>query len=190
MTGITSHTIGPDVAEGIRLLILDVDGILTDAGVYLGEGSDGATLELKRFDIQDGLGIRLLQEAGIEVALVSGRVSSATVLRARELGIRACHQDAGAHKLPLVDRLRRERNLPWEALAMMGDDLPDIPVLEKVGLSMTAVNGVPEVQAVAHWCAPVGGGRGAVRAAAEALLRARGVWEATIEGYLATRRSL
>jgi 3-deoxy-D-manno-octulosonate 8-phosphate phosphatase (KDO 8-P phosphatase) len=185
-----SEAIPAAVAGRIRLLILDVDGILTDAGVYLGEGPDGSIVELKRFDIQDGLGIRLLQDAGIEVALVSGRVSSATALRARELGIRACHQDPGAHKLPVVDQLRQERDLPWEALAMLGDDLPDIPVLERVGLPMTAANGVPEVRAMAHWCAPVGGGRGAVRAAAEALLRARGVWEASIEAYLATRRRL
>lgn len=186
----TGSVISPAVAREIRLLILDVDGILTDAGVYLGEGQDGHPQEWKRFDIQDGLGIRLLQDAGIEVALVSGRVSSATALRAKELGIHACHQDSGAHKLPIVDQLRQERGLSWEALAMMGDDLPDLPVLERVGLPMTALNGVPEVQAVAHWCAPVVGGRGAVRAGAEALLRARGVWEKTVEGYLATRRTL
>jgi 3-deoxy-D-manno-octulosonate 8-phosphate phosphatase (KDO 8-P phosphatase) len=180
--------ISAEVARAIQRLVLDVDGILTDAGVYVGVTAAGVQQEWKRFDIQDGLGVRLLQEAGVEVALVSGRVSPATEQRAKELGIEACHQDPGAHKLPVVDSLRQARGLPWEAVAMMGDDLPDIPVLERVGLGMTAVNGVPEVQAVAMWCAPVAGGRGAVRLAAEALLRARGVWEESVERYLESRR--
>jgi 3-deoxy-D-manno-octulosonate 8-phosphate phosphatase (KDO 8-P phosphatase) len=183
-------SIDPETAKTIQLLVLDVDGILTDAGVYIGAKAQGEPQEWKRFDIQDGLGVRLLQAAGIEVALVSGRVSQATEVRAKELGIQACHQDARAHKLSIVNALREARGLPWEAIAMMGDDLPDIPVLERAGLPMTAVNGVPEVHAIAEWCAPVPGGRGAVRCAAEALLVARGVWEETVNRYLESRRVL
>src|SRR5688500_420197 len=85
-------------ARAVRLVIFDVDGVLTDAGVYTGVDADGRPVELKRFDIQDGLGIKLIQKAGIDVAFVSGRMSEATRLRAEELGVSECHQDPDAHK--------------------------------------------------------------------------------------------
>ena len=87
-------------ARGVRLVIFDVDGVLTDGGIHLGALPGGGAVELKRFDIQDGLGIQLLQQAGIQVAFVSGRLSEATDLRARELGVRECHQAADARKSP------------------------------------------------------------------------------------------
>jgi len=174
-------------AQGIRLVVLDVDGVLTDAGVYLGVLPDGNPLELKRFDIQDGLGIRLLERAGIQVAVVSGRVSSATSLRLAELGVTAVHQDPAARKLPVVERLLEERGLGWEALAMVGDDLPDIPVLQRAGLPVAVANAVPEVREVATWSTSLPGGRGAVREFARALLLVRGEWEEQVQGYLRER---
>lgn len=176
-----------EVAERIKLVILDVDGVLTDAGVYMGHGPGGEPLELKRFDIQDGLGVVLLQAAGIEVALVSGRVSPATEVRAAELRIRECHQDAGARKLPVVREMLERLGLEWDEVAMVADDLPDIPVLRKVGLPVAVGNAVPEVRREALWSSRREGGSGAVRDFARTLLKARGEWERLVEEYCAAR---
>lgn len=175
------------LARSVRLVILDVDGVLTDAGVYLGETEGGHAVEFKRFDIQDGLGIRLLADSGIRVALVSGRVSPATELRARELGIEECHQDAGARKLPLVRDMLRRHSLEWGHVAMLADDLPDLPVLRRVGLRAAVANAVDEVRREAVWVARKSGGRGAVREFAGVLLAARGEWERAVEAYCAAR---
>jgi 3-deoxy-D-manno-octulosonate 8-phosphate phosphatase (KDO 8-P phosphatase) len=180
--------IAREVAERIRLLVLDVDGVLTDAGVYLGADADGRPLELKRFDIQDGLGVVLAREAGIRVAIVSGRVSSATDVRARELQIDECHQDPGARKLPVVAGILERMGLGWDEVAMIGDDLPDLPVLERVGLPVAVANAVDEVRAVAAWTTRREGGRGAVRELCDALLEARGDRSATVGAYLDARR--
>src|SRR5690606_6132906 len=95
----TSPAIPQELAGRVKLVIFDVDGVLTDAGVYLGASHDDDPIELKRFDIQDGIGVKMLVWAGIEVAWVSGRVSTATTIRARELGIDECHQEPDAYKL-------------------------------------------------------------------------------------------
>jgi 3-deoxy-D-manno-octulosonate 8-phosphate phosphatase (KDO 8-P phosphatase) len=182
--------IPPEVARRIRMVVLDVDGVLTDAGVYMGSDARDEPVELKRFDIQDGLGLRLVQDAGIQVAIVSGRVSRATAARARELGIEACHQVPGARKLPVVDTLRREAGLEWEALAMVADDLPDIPVLERVGLPVAVANAVTEVRRVALLTTRREGGHGAVREFCRTLLECRGEWEARVHAYVEARRGL
>jgi len=183
--GLPHTAISGRLARAIRLAILDVDGVLTDAGVYVGETADGKTVELKRFDIQDGLGIRLLKESGVRVALVSGRISAATTLRARELGIEECYQDAGAKKLPLVRGLVRRHGLEWSQVAMLADDLADLPVFRKVGLPAAVGNAVEEVKSEAVWIGCRGGGRGAVREFAQALLGARGEWDGAVEAYCA-----
>jgi len=100
-----------EMAKAIRLVILDVDGVLTDGGVYVGSLPDGEAVEFKRFDITDGLGIKLLEWAGIEVAVVSGRVSKATEIRALELGINECHQDGQAQKVEVILRMMKARGL-------------------------------------------------------------------------------
>ncbi len=174
-------------AGEIRLVILDVDGVLTDAGLYLGETAAGDAVEFKRFDIQDGLGIRLLSDAGIRVALISGRISPATEVRARELGIKECHQDGGARKLPVARKLLRRYDLRWSQVAMLADDLPDLPVLRKVGVPAAVANAVAEIRREAIWTGQRSGGRGAVREFAEALLQARGKWEAAVEAYCTAR---
>jgi 3-deoxy-D-manno-octulosonate 8-phosphate phosphatase (KDO 8-P phosphatase) len=175
-----------ELAAAVRLLLLDVDGVLTDAGVYVGEVEGGSPIELKRYDIQDGIGIRLLQDSGIEVALVSGRVSRSTALRAEELGLE-CFQDAGAQKLPYVRRMLDRRGLDWSQAAMLGDDLPDLAVLRRVGLPAAVGNAVPEVRREAVWVGRRSGGRGAVREFARALLDARGEWDKAVEAYVAAR---
>jgi 3-deoxy-D-manno-octulosonate 8-phosphate phosphatase (KDO 8-P phosphatase) len=176
-----------ELARRIRLVILDVDGVLTDGGVYMGELPGGEVLELKRFDIQDGLGIKLLQWAGVEVAVVSGRMSRATEIRARELEIAECHQDGGAQKVRIIQKIMEERGLTWVQVAMVADDLPDLAVLRKVGLPAVVANAREEARDAAVWQARSQGGQGAVREFCEALLKARGDWEEQVEAYVNAR---
>ena len=178
-----------ELARSIRLVILDVDGVMTDGGVYLGATESGERIEMKRFEITDGLGVRLLQEAGIHVAIVTGRESHAVKLRAAELEIAECHQDGAANKLPVVASLIERVGATWAETAFVSDDLADIPVLRRVGLAAAVANAVPEVRALAGWVAQRPGGYGAVREFAEALLSARGEWSARVDAYLADREA-
>jgi 3-deoxy-D-manno-octulosonate 8-phosphate phosphatase (KDO 8-P phosphatase) len=181
-----SESIAPQLARRIRLVAFDVDGVLTDGGVLLGATEAGERVELKRFEITDGLGIRLLQNAGITVAFVTGRKSHSVHLRAEELSILECHQDASA-KLPVMKRMLDRLGLGWEQAAFLGDDLADIPLLKRVGLPGTVANGVPEVRALARWVGWRRGGDGAAREFAEALLRARGEWAEQVQRYVDDR---
>ncbi len=176
-----------ELARKVRLVVLDVDGVLTDGGVYLGTLPDGETLEMKRFDIQDGFGVRLLQRAGIEVAVVSGRISAATAVRARELEILECHQDGDAHKIPAVNDILQRLGVHWGEVAMLGDDLPDLAVLRRVGLPAVVANATEEVREIALWQASKRGGQGAVREFCEAILKARGDWATQVEAYVSAR---
>lgn len=173
-------------ATRIRLVVLDVDGVLTDGGIYIGAGNGDET-EFKRFDVQDGLGIRMMRSAGLHVAIVSGRVSAATDIRAAELGIEDVYQDAGARKIPVLEKLLAARGVGWDEVALVGDDLADLSALRRVGLAGTVANGVPEVCRVATWQSTREGGRGAVREFAEALLHARGQWDGLVEEYCRAR---
>ncbi len=178
--------IDPTIAARIKLVGFDVDGVLTDAGVYTGMAGN-EPVELKRFDIQDGVGMRLLREAGMRTALVSGRMSRATTLRAEELEIDEVFQDDGAQKLSAFEEILARHGLSWEEAAFVGDDLPDLPLLARVGLPVAVRNAVPEVRDVAQYVTKMPGGRGAVREFIEALLRARGEWEAAVERYVNAR---
>lgn len=174
------------LAGRIRLVGFDVDGVLTDGGVYLGLVADHPA-EYKRFHVPDGLGLKMLQWAGIHVALVSGRVSDATAIRARELGIEDVVQDDGARKLPAFQRLLARHGVSFDACAFVGDDLPDLPLLTRVALPIAVANACPEVRAAARVVTDADGGRGAAREAAELILRARGDWDALVQRYLAER---
>jgi 3-deoxy-D-manno-octulosonate 8-phosphate phosphatase (KDO 8-P phosphatase) len=171
------------LARRIRLVGLDVDGVLTDNGVYVGM-VQGNPAELKRFDIQDGIGIVLLRLAGLKVVLLSGRRSEATDLRAEELGVDACVQDHHARKVQAFQRLLDRFGVSWEDAAFLGDDLPDVPVLGRVGLPVAVANATTDARAFARHVTRATGGHGAVREFAEDLLRARGVWERTVQAYL------
>ncbi len=174
--------IDPALAGRIRLLGLDVDGVLTDNGIFVGP-VDGRPVELKRFDIQDGLGHVLLRSAGLPVVWVSGRHSEATALRARELAIDELLQVPGPQKLEAVGDLLQRRGIGWDEVAFVGDDLADLQVLRRVGLPIAVANAVAEVKAVASFVTRAPGGHGAVREVVEALLRARGVWPEMLERY-------
>jgi len=173
-------------ALAVRLLALDVDGVLTDNGIYIGPVG-GTRVELKRFDIQDGLGHSLLRYTDIDVAWVSGRQSEATTLRATELRVSTVLQLPKAAKLPAMEQLLRERGLDWSQVAFVGDDLADLPALRRAGLPIAVANAVDEVKALAAYVTRAAGGRGAVREAIETILRARGEWDATVARYLTER---
>jgi 3-deoxy-D-manno-octulosonate 8-phosphate phosphatase (KDO 8-P phosphatase) len=178
--------IDPAVARGIRLVGLDVDGVLTDGGIYLG-AVDGAPLEFKRYDIQDGLGIRFMRMAGIKVVVVTGRESDSVRMRAEELELDEVVQDRRARKLPAFLRLLERYGLSASQAAFVGDDFPDLGVLRLVGLPVAVGNAAPEVAAAASLRLERRGGQGAIRELAERLLRARGEWEAITERYVAER---
>ncbi len=178
--------IEPELAKKIRLVGLDVDGVLTDGAVYMGMVA-GETCEFKRFDIQDGIGIKLMQDAGIRVVLLSGRESPATLVRARDLGIPDVIQDDSARKLPAFEALLSRLGVEFEQVAFVGDDLPDIPVLRRVALPVAVPNAAQPVKAVARCITRARGGFGAVREFAETLLRARGEWQGLVERYLRER---
>jgi 3-deoxy-D-manno-octulosonate 8-phosphate phosphatase (KDO 8-P phosphatase) len=173
-------------ARAIRVVGIDVDGVLTDGGIYLG-AVDGAPLEFKRYDIQDGLGIHFLRKAGIRVAIVTGRVSDSVRLRASELEIEDVAQDSYARKLPALRRILQKHRIAPEETAFIGDDFPDLAILRTVGLPVAVANAVPEVLSVCRFQLSRGGGRGAVREFAEILLKARGEWDALTEAYVAER---
>jgi 3-deoxy-D-manno-octulosonate 8-phosphate phosphatase (KDO 8-P phosphatase) len=178
--------IAPEVARRIRVVGLDVDGVMTDGGIYLGSVAD-APHEFKRYDIQDGLGIYFLRRAGLRVAFVTGRVSESVRLRARELDVEDVAQDAGAQKLPaFLNILSRHGIAPAEA-AFVGDDFPDLPILRVVGLPVAVANATPEIRAVCSLRLSRSGGAGAVREFAELLLKARGEWKSVTDAYVAER---
>ena len=178
--------IDPALARSIRLVGLDVDGVMTDGGIYLG-AADGRAVELKRYEIQDGLGIHLMQRAGLRVAIITGRVSESVRLRALELDVEDVAQDSRARKLPaFLSMLDRHGIAPSEA-AFVGDDFPDLAVLRLVGLPIAVGNAVPEIRAACSVHLTRHGGRGAVRELAELLLKARGEWEGVTEAYVQER---
>ena len=180
------HVIAPEVARRIRIVGLDVDGVLTDGGIYLGSVGDTAH-EFKRYDIQDGLGVYFLRRAGLRVAIVTGRVSESVRLRARELEIDDVAQDSGAFKLPAFKQMLERHGIQLSEAAFIGDDFPDMAVLQAVGLPVAVANAVPEIRAVCQLRLTRGGGAGAVREFAELLLKARGEWNSVCEAYVAER---
>ena len=174
------------IARRLKLVGLDVDGVLTDNGVYIGMVGDHP-VEFKRFHIQDGIGVRMLRSAGLAVVWVSGRESPATALRARELGVDELIQDSTARKLPAFEGLLARRALSWEECAFVGDDLADLPLLARVGLPIAVTNGVAEVKEAARFVTSVPGGQGAVRQVAELILKARGEWEGLVHKFFVER---
>lgn len=181
-----SHMITRTLAERIRLVGLDVDGVLTDGGIYLGD-VNGQSMELKRYDIQDGLGIRFLREAGIRVVIVTGRESESVRLRAAELGVDDVVQDREARKLPAFREMLTRHGIGMDEAAFLGDDFPDMGILRQVALPVAVRNAVPEVMEVAAVQLTRSGGRGAVREFTELLLKARGTWTEAWERYVAQR---
>ncbi len=152
----------------IALLVLDVDGVLTDGRLYFGARGEA----LKVFDVKDGNGIKQLMDAGVAVAIISGRRSPAVARRARELGIRHVFQ-GNSDKLPVFERLRKRLRLEAAQCACVGDDVPDVPIMRAAGLAFTVSDAHPAALAAADMASPNPGGRGAVRDICDLLIAAR-----------------
>jgi 3-deoxy-D-manno-octulosonate 8-phosphate phosphatase (KDO 8-P phosphatase) len=184
--------IDPALARRIRFVGFDVDGVLTDGGIYLGAVHSTAfevpnRLEFKRYDIQDGIGVEFLRIAGLRPGIVTGRVSESVKYRAKELGIEDVAQDPIAMKLAGLQRILDERKIEWAEVAFVGDDFPDMPIMKKAGLPVAVGNAVPEIRQIAKVQLQRDGGHGAVREFAETLLKARGEWERTWQAYVDKR---
>jgi len=157
-----------DDAARVRLLVLDVDGVLTDGRLYYGARGEA----LKVFHVRDGHGLKLLAAAGITVAVISGRRSGMTARRCRELGVRHLMQGV-QDKLAAFQRLRGRLRLPAKACACVGDDVPDVPLMREVGLSFAVADAHPQARSAAHVITRLSGGGGAVREVCDYLLEAR-----------------
>lgn len=166
-------------ASRIRLAIFDVDGVLTDGGIYrLDDGQ-----EAKRFHVRDGLGLRMLIASGIEVAIITGRRSQLLEHRAKELGIQHLFQGC-KDKLPVFNDLLASLNLSGEQCSHMGDDLPDLCIMQNCGLALTVADGHQQVVAHCHWQSRLGGGYGAVREACEMILDSQGKLDDAYQRFL------
>lgn len=167
-------------AKRVRLILLDVDGVLTDGTVIMhGDGT-----ESKAFHIRDGAAIVWAMQAGIPVGLLSARMSTATTRRAAQLGIRIVSQGVGS-KTAEFGRIVTEQGLDDDEVAYMGDDLLDLGVLARAGLAAAPADASLEVRAVAHWTSTLGGGRGAVRELIEVILDAQDLWAGVVKGFSA-----
>jgi 3-deoxy-D-manno-octulosonate 8-phosphate phosphatase (KDO 8-P phosphatase) len=166
-------------AQAIRLLILDVDGVLTDGSLYF----DAKGEALKVFNVRDGHGIKMLQRAGIEVAFLSGRRSDAAYHRAKELGINRFHEGL-RDKVAIMEEIMAAMNIGAAAVAAIGDDLVDLPHLRRVGLAVAVADAAPEVKAAAHWVTTLPGGKAAVREVCDLLLKAQGKWGEVVSHWM------
>lgn len=164
----------------IRLLLLDVDGVLTDGRITY----DGNGIESKSFDVKDGHGLKMLQRAGVKVGIITGRKSEIVALRAEELGIEILHQGA-KQKLPPYEAVLKEHGLTDQEVAYVGDDLVDLPILKRVGFSVTVADGVEELRDRVDYVTRRPGGHGAVREVCDLLLKEAGYWAKITERYFA-----
>lgn len=167
----------PRAAE-VELLLLDVDGVLTDSSIIFGAGE----AEAKAFSTRDGLGIRLLREAGVETGIITARRSEAVRRRAENLGLRHVFQGAD-NKVAALEEILAAQNLTPRQVAYMGDDWLDLPVLTRVGLAAAVADALPEVKAVAHYVSRQPGGRGAVRELCQLILEGRGLYWQQLAHY-------
>jgi 3-deoxy-D-manno-octulosonate 8-phosphate phosphatase (KDO 8-P phosphatase) len=166
-------------AQPVRLVILDVDGVLTDGGLYFSEQGES----IKRFSVLDGQGIKLLQRAGIVLAVITGRDSAA--LRNRLTALQIAHAVFGTEdKLPAAKKLLAQLGFSWEQTAMMGDDWPDLPLLLRAQLACTPANAHAENRAIAHFTSRYEGGRGAVRELCDLILTSQGHYARFFEAAL------
>lgn len=167
-------------AAQIQLVLMDVDGTMTDGGVILLSQPDGTALEIKKFDAHDGQGLTLAQTAGLRTGCITGRESPALLRRAREMKMDYVYMKI-ALKMPAYEEILRKAELPDAAVAFIGDDLPDIPLLRRAGLAVAVGDAVPEVKQVSHYTTKALAGRGAVREAIELILKSKGIWEELID---------
>ena len=167
-------------AAQIKLILMDVDGTMTDGGVMFLSQPDGSALEIKKFDAHDGQGLTLAQSAGIRTGCITGRESPALLRRAKEMKMEYIYMKIPV-KMPAYEEILRKAELPDSAVAFIGDDLPDIPLLRRAGLAVAVGDAVPEVKQVAHYTTKALAGHGAVRETIELILKSKGIWEEMID---------
>jgi 3-deoxy-D-manno-octulosonate 8-phosphate phosphatase (KDO 8-P phosphatase) len=167
-------------ASRIKVLLMDVDGTMTDGGVTLLSQNDGTALEIKTFDAHDGQGLTLAQTAGLRTGCITGRESSALLRRAHEMKMEFIYMKQPV-KMPAYEEVLRKANASDYEVAFVGDDLPDIPLLRRAGLAIAVGDAVPEVKKVAHYTSKALAGHGAIREAVELILRSKGIWEELID---------
>ena len=168
----------PDKLKSIKLLLLDVDGVLTDGSIIYNDNGE----ETKVFNVKDGLGIRLLMEAGIKVGIVTGRSSKALHHRCKNLGIDYIFDDVN-DKAGVLDLILERTGVTAEEIAFIGDDLPDLPLMRRVGLSVAVADAHKTALATSDMITSAKGGAGAVREVCEAILKAQGLWEKILERF-------
>lgn len=166
-------------ASRIKIVIFDVDGVLTDGCIYL--GNDGE--ELKAFNAKDGLGMKLLRDTGIEIGIITGLSSQIVASRMEKLGIQHIYQGQ-TNKLPAYQELITRLNLSPEQVAYVGDDIVDLPIMRRVGLAVAVRDAHKRVKEVAHWQTKADGGRGAAREVCDLLMEANGTLQGVLERYL------
>ena len=167
-------------AAKIELLLMDVDGTMTDGSVTLLSQSDGTTLEIKTFDAHDGQGLTLARTAGLRTGFITGRESAALVRRAQEMKMEFVYMKQPL-KMPAYEEILQKAGVSDSAVAYVGDDLPDIPLMRRVGLPVAVGDAVPEVKNAAHYTTKAFAGHGAVREAVELVLKSKGIWDAVID---------
>lgn len=180
-TDVPALTFAPELllkAQGVRVVFLDVDGVMTDGGLYMSEAGE----TLKRFNTLDGHGLKMLQKVGITPAVITGRDSPALRARLHALGITHVHYGT-EDKRPAAELTLQTLRLDWTAAAAMGDDWPDLPVMRRAAFSVAPVNAHPEVRAQAHYITQARGGHGAVRELCDLLLVASGRYASLLSGY-------
>ena len=169
-------------ASRIKLLLMDVDGVLTDGRLYNVPDPEGKMVETKGFDSQDGIGLQWLSWKGIQTGVISGRVSPATAERARQCKMTYVYQ-GHIEKIPILEEILADARLAPEEVAYIGDDLTDVVILHRVGLAVATANARPEVKKEAHYVTQAVGGSGAVREVVELLLHAQSLWTDILKHY-------
>jgi len=167
-------------AAQIKLLLMDVDGTMTDGSVTLLSQTDGTALEIKTFDAHDGQGLTLAQTAGLRTGCITGRESAALLRRANEMKMEFIYVKQPV-KMPAYEDILRKAGVPDSAVAYIGDDLPDIPIMRRAGLAIAVGDAVPEVKEAAHYTTRALAGHGAVRETVELVLKSKGIWEAMLD---------
>ncbi|MEO8097125.1 MAG: HAD hydrolase family protein [Acidobacteriota bacterium] len=165
-----------------RLLLMDVDGVLTDGHLINVPGPDGQMVETKAFDSQDGIALQWLAWNNVEAGVISGRVSPATAERARQTKMRYVYQ-GHIEKIPILEEIAEKSGIALSDMTYVGDDLTDIVVMRRVGLGIATANARPEVKRAAHYITTAAGGSGAIREVAELILQSQGHWAAILKKY-------
>jgi len=171
-----------DAAAQIRLLLMDVDGVLTDGKVYNVPDATGNIVETKGFDTQDGISLQWLSWKGVQSGVISGRISPATETRAKQCNMTYVYQ-GHIEKIPIIEQILKQSGITAEQVAYIGDDLTDVVVMNRVGLSVAPANARPEVKRCAMYVTEKSGGQGAVREVVELLLKAQGHWDDLLRKY-------